>query len=120
MKPVILDVDVPPGVTLRTVEAVPLEGFFEWAAGVVGAVGPEAEVGAHETETGWPMFLTRTATGGLAALYRFQEYAAAVIVDPMPGPLDAETLHGLRALLARARPDWRGDEAVSLAEMWDP
>lgn len=99
---------------------MPLDDFFAWARQVVGDVGPEAGLGEAETEAGWPMFLVRTEDGSLAAVYRFQEYAAAVIVHISLAPLTGEALDRMVALLKRARPDWREDEAVSLAEMWDP
>ena len=47
------------------------------------------------------------------------EYAAAVVIDKMPDPEDLEALRAVTTLLAQARPDWRGDQAISLAEMWD-
>lgn len=108
--------DIPPGLILRFVDAVPLEDFFGWAHGIMGDVGPDSTLAQTQTENGWPLFLTRTAAGGVAALYRFHEFAAAVVIDTPPDPAD---LDALRELLARARPDWRGDEAISLAEMWD-
>jgi hypothetical protein len=112
--------DVPPGFAPRTVEPVRLDDFFAWAGRIVGNVGAGADLAEGRTVGGWPMYLVRTEAGAVAALYRFQDYAAAVILDRPPEPLDGETLSGLKAMFARAHPDFREDEAVSLAELWDP
>jgi hypothetical protein len=112
--------DAPPGLALRTVEPVRLDDFFGWAGRIVGNVTGGADLAEGVTAEGWPMYLVRTEGGAVAALYRFQDYAAAIIVEKPPAPLSAEAVAILKAVLSRARPDFRDDEAVSLAELWDP
>jgi hypothetical protein len=110
-------VGLPPALGVRVVEPVRLDDFFAWAGRIVGNVGARADLAVARTRDGWPMYLVRTETGAVAAIYRFHEYAGALVLETPPDPLDVPAL---TELLGRARPDFRDDEALSLAELWDP
>jgi len=80
------------------------------------------------TETGWPLRLipviVRSATNEvvevrLCACYAFLEHVGAAIVRCASERELEEQKPALLAILRTGRPNWRGDEAVSLADAWD-
>ena len=70
-----------------------------------------------ETDLGWPFSVFEVTVNGearLLALYHFLEWAGAAVVR---GALDDAARARILAALAAARPAWRRDRAVCLAEL---
>ncbi|MCA9679041.1 MAG: hypothetical protein H6709_25060 [Kofleriaceae bacterium] len=101
-----------------------------WRHAVVVADLPAARVRVHaiveaETAAGWPCTLVRSDllddAGAVIArrlhgLYRLIDRGCVVTVTGA----DADAVDAARADLLAADVDWRSDELVALAQLWEP
>jgi hypothetical protein len=115
-----------PGLVTRAFPPAPLPFDLEgWRARVVGG-GAVLRAERLETEAGWPY--TRVisdvtlADGRTArrvhALYEVLHFGAVALVHGAPAVVDAAWPE-IAAALAAAGPDFAGDEAPTLAALWE-
>ncbi|MCS6912583.1 MAG: hypothetical protein RMK29_19855 [Myxococcales bacterium] len=99
-----------------------------WLRGLLGAgTDDQVQVGAIDTELGWPALRGQvqlsTAVGHevrIGAVYFLLDFVAAVVITGLqPGRLP-ELEPSVGAVLASARPDWRGPQVVALVDIWEP
>ena len=74
--------------------------------------GAVAEPSDLVTTCGWHYALATEGDGSVVATYAFLDHVGVVRAR---GPREL-----VLAVLAAARPDWRGDEVVALAQLWGP
>ena len=86
-----------------------------WIQGIVGERAVVTASNDTRTTDGWPVRMIESGER-VIAIYAFLEHGVWAIVS---GADLTGRLEEIRAVLLAGRPDWRGEEVVALAELWD-
>jgi hypothetical protein len=106
--------EAPEGFRLEVLPLAPIpDDLPAWVERTMGAVGEHASE-ETETATGWPLALV-TAADVVWGFVQVNPYVGAACVR---GPGGTGWQEAAKAILRTARPDWRGDEVVSVADFY--
>jgi hypothetical protein len=110
-----LVIDVPAGIDVTcSPPRIAPANLKTWIDGLLGGAHVARTTDAR-TRHGWPVRILEAHTR-VIAVYLFLEHAASATVSG--ADLEARRDEVMAMLLA-ASPDWRGDEVVALADLWD-